>query len=76
METSLPTPMTARVYVNLPEGTNWCRISQPSTVMWPLTYPRSAVVFRLGSEVLGQLMDVVATSEEAQELGRGDHPGR
>ena len=23
METSLPTPMTARVYVNLPEGTLW-----------------------------------------------------
>ena len=23
METSLPTPMTARVYVNLPEGTWW-----------------------------------------------------
>jgi len=23
METSLPTPMTARVYVNLPEGNTW-----------------------------------------------------
>jgi len=33
METSLPTPMTARVYVNLPEGISYQFISYPHVVV-------------------------------------------
>ena len=54
-----------KCFIGIPIVTNWCRISQPSTVCgpWPTTNCCFSAV-----EVLGQLMDVVATSEEA-------HPG-
>ena len=36
METSLPTPMTARVYVNLPEGITFQGVHVQSDALMPL----------------------------------------